>query len=131
MVKTGYKKYESIDERYQAFIDDNKLSNRSKAILWSWAKDRRANKFRDKNNLGLIGTIRDIGLAINKDLDRISKDDLQHFFSNTDLSPTTELWYKKALKRFYAWLSRAHDNPGLFHVVAWIEFNPMAEMRRY
>lgn len=127
MVKVGFKRYANIDEKYKAFIDENKLSAESKKILWEWAKDRRANKFRDKNNLGLLGTIRDIGLAVKKDLDKIEKADLQRFFSNTELSPTTELWYKKALKRFYAWLCKSRDDPALFRAVAWIDTKELSK----
>ncbi|MDP7262972.1 MAG: hypothetical protein QGI38_00415 [Candidatus Woesearchaeota archaeon] len=54
-MKVGYKRYKDMDHRYKAFIDDSMLSEVSKEILREWANERRANNFRDNNNLGLIG----------------------------------------------------------------------------
>lgn len=118
--RVGFRKYDSIQEKYEECIDNSKLTESSKAILWEWADDRRGNKFRDKNNIGLIGTIRNISEMMNKDLLEITKKDLQSFFSNSKFSSSTELWYKKALKRFYKWLSSNKDEKYLL-VVSWID----------
>ena len=78
-MKVGYKRYATIEDRYKAYIEGCKLPHSSKTILWEWANERRANKFKDVNNLGLLGTIISIGKAIDKDLAQITRLDLMNF----------------------------------------------------
>jgi len=119
-MKKGYKKYKDINERYSAFIDGSKLLGDSKKILWEWVKERQGNSLKDNSTLGLIGTVIGITEEINRDLTKITRKDLQKYFTEKQLKSTTELWYKKVLKRFYYWLSQNKDNPKYLHVTNWI-----------
>ncbi len=146
MIRMGWKNFKNEDERYKECIDNSGLSKINKAILWEWSEERRANQYRDKNNVGLIGTIRRFGEYIGKDFDKIDKSDVKDFFTNTlqcpkcrdffsntqekcndcdkvlrSLSNSTELWYKKALRRFYKWMADDREQSSLFDCVRWID----------
>jgi len=56
-MKAGFKKYNSIEDRYKAFITNNGLGERTMDILEEWMRERRANKFKDVSNIGLLGTM--------------------------------------------------------------------------
>lgn len=146
MIRMGWKKFKNEGERYKECIDKSSLSKENKAILWGWAEERRANQWRDKNNVGLIGTIRRFGEYVEEDFDKVDKSDIKDFFTNTlqcpkcrdffpntqetcndcdaslrNLSNSTELWYKKALRRFYKWMADDKEQSSLFDCVRWID----------
>lgn len=118
--KVGFKRYKDIQDRYDSYIKDAKLNEGSKDLLDEWMKERRSNKFRDVNNIGLLGTIINIGQAAKLDLLAIdNKDKLQTFFKN-EFTDSQELWYKKSLKRFYKWLANYKDDPRYLININWI-----------
>jgi len=119
--KIGFKRYKNIEDRYEAYIDGSELNTVSKKILWDWVNERRSNKFRDVNNIGLLGTV--INIAQETKLDLTQKDNrkkLQDFFSKNDFKKSQELWYKKSLKRFYTWISKNKDEPHYLININWI-----------
>ena len=121
-MKAGYKKYNDMNERYSAFIDGSKLKKKSKLILWEWVEERKANGFKDVNNIGLIGTIITIGEVIGTDFEKVTKNDIKQYFNNKHFDKaSTELWYKKCLRRFYSWLADNKEKSSLFDCVRWID----------
>ena len=122
----GFIRYKNMDDRYKANIENNNLNKKSKKILWEWANERRANNFKDQNNIGLIQTIVTIIEQVGNDITKVSKQDLQKFFEKNNIKPSTELWYKKVLKRFYNWLSIHHDNVKYLLLINWINTKQLA-----
>ena len=104
-------KGETIDERYERYIETCALSIESKKILQEWANEMRANKFLNRDTLALIRVVIRILQKIGKNIENVTKEDLQAFFtSNTFERVRIELWYKKTLKRFFRWLSKNRDD---------------------
>lgn len=119
--KSGFKHYKDIQERYDSFIKEAKISKGSKELLEAWIAERRSNKFKDLSNIGLLGTIINIAQAAKIDLTKQdNKKALQDFFNNNAFKDSQELWYKKCLKRFYTWLSNYSDEPRYLININWI-----------
>lgn len=126
-MKAGYKKYDSIEDKYKYHIEHNNLTQDSKDILRAWMKERRSNGFRDRNNIALMGTIRTIIEQVGNDINGVSKEKLQDFFADSTLKPTTKLWYQKALKRFYKWLSIYRDEVQYLQLINWINTKELSK----
>lgn len=129
--KVGWKRYNSIDERYESYYREAELSEGSIEILKEWMRERRSNKFRDVNNIGLLGTLINIAQDSEIKLEEINnKKKLQDFFSNSKLKDSHELWYKKCLKRFYRWLSVYKDDPRYLININWINTKLLSQKCR-
>lgn len=129
--KVGWKRYKSIDDRYDAYYREAELSKESIEILKEWMRERRSNNFRDVNNIGLLGTLINIAQASGIELQEVnSKKKLQDFFNKSNLKSSQELWYKKSLKRFYNWLSIYKDVPRYLINTNWINTKHLAQKCR-
>ena len=118
--RTGFKKYDSVLDRYRFFIDDSGLCVNSKKILWDFKEERCANGIKDDCTMGLLGTIVNIGEAVGKDFLQTTSDDLKTFFGRMTFKPTQELVYKKGIILFYRWLSKHKNDPNFLLPVYWI-----------
>ena len=128
MHKVGFRRYKNIQDRYDSYIKEAKLSKGSKDLLEEWIAERRSNKFKDVNNIGLLGTI--INVAQEAELDLVTVDNkkiLQDFFNNNTFKDSQELWYKKSLKRFYKWLSVNKDEPRYLVNINWIDTRQLSQ----
>lgn len=126
--KVGYKRYKDVDERYESYLNGCELSKGSKDLLEEWMTERRGNKFRDRNNLGLLGTIINIAKASKLDLPKIdNRKRLQDFFNKNTFKDPQELWYKKCVKRFYNWLSVYKNEPRYLVNINWINIKNLSK----
>lgn len=120
-MKVGYIRYKNIDERYGACINQLPLPEKTKTVLGEFVAERRANSYRDVNSIGLAGTICKSLHKMNRELKDLTKEDVQAFFKESQLSQTRELWYKKAVIRFFKWLSKHEDDPKYLLLISWID----------
>ncbi len=119
--KTIYKTDRYID-RAKILLDKSKLSKKNKECIIEFVNYCSANSLSDSRISKYLSTLRIIGEWIDKDFDKINKDDIITFLSKLDKSKysiNTKKDYKVLLKRFYKWLQgNDEEYPQL---VKWIK----------
>lgn len=126
-IKSGYKKYNSEDKKFEEYIKLAEIKKEDKEILREYFNDRSANGLKKRTTNALIGTLITLFEQIPCPIkDKGIREHLKSFFINQKLKPTTELWYKKSLKRFYTWLSNYKDDVSFLGAVNWINYRQLS-----
>ncbi len=107
-------------------IDRWLITEKNKKLLKKYAFDLKTDGLTDARIIKHLGHLKVFAEYVNKDLDKVEKEDIQSFLTYIDnlkkengenVSEWTKRDYRIALKKFYRWLT-GEQNP---EIIAWIK----------
>lgn len=109
-----YDQTKQLESQIEKVREDSKLSERNKELLLKFQRQNQTGKLRQ---VKLLKSIRLIGYYLNKDFDKVTKEDIEsyvNYLTNSNYAEWTKYDYKTILKIFYRWLGKTD-------VVSWVK----------